>query len=658
MYSLLEKPAEEQVGGALPENNEIDDNGVADPQLQANFESRLEKIRSACATAETSTHKVRDARYLSYIALYLWWVDLQQHKWLWMSYEASVRTGRRVTKFVKAGINFASLMRLGFARHLHVDDNFIKRGNGWLNKLHDEYTSFPQKYHTNAEAKLLFFLNSVEWGMTPKVAPIKSAIGSATAVTVNVENSFQASADQSVPSANETSTEDKKKREHRKYNFSHKQRIAHLLQPAKEYFANINEGNHANFAHPLVADIIPKLTEQSLKPKPHPLVVALVTQTSSGQFVVNAEPLTESNQSLLTFANTALVDSYRSSFTSLPNTVRAIAELTRTQMLVKNLDKHETMLLEDTNIKSRWYTGMMKAKQRMTFIKATGEFLLSPICSQLGVVSCAMPKTKVMETPISDVMLFKRSLSKLDRIMRTQDLIMYNPTITDLIPTQTYDTAAGNCIKLINRTDSSHVIPLDFQAVPEDFKYNFAQVQANWNLFKQSTCWSIDPHMLKTVNSSAVSLWLGSYGDHILRDRNSFVMFNVNEHGLTLHYEKVGAEYQRKTTFAFKQPQNVTQTISVEFRSKWLMTAINGIAALTPTQAVKLHINSYGLMFEVDTTAATHRIAIPAFTSDSKANSYFTSYTPVEFPIEMPFSRLDSDEEGAYEFEKHNTQTL
>jgi len=648
MLEFIKNPAIAREGEALPENDETLSTPVVDEQLCAAYNKRLDIIHNACTAAEIGKHTARDAKYISYINLFIWWREVQGHPGMWRFFERRVDTGRRPSARVKAGVNFSSLVRLGFANFLAVDSNFCSRANTLLNAIHDEINRAPEKYQHDTVPKLLLFLNAKHWGMK---SSNKSNPSDATADTN--QGKPASTTDQT---AEHSDSSDKKKTTKTKkgFGFTQKNRIEHLLHHAKAFFLTANEGNRIHLNEPLLPEVQPDLTNSDQTRKQQPLAVVLVSQNSNGQFVVHADPIDEAREDHAALIRTSLVNSYRSSFLPIAKSIRTIAECVRSQMLLPNMAKIESKLETDTDVPSRWHKGFMKAKQRLIYIKESKQFLLSPVATKLGVVSLATPKDPVMEEPASDLMLLKRSISRLERAMRSNDLAMYTVADQEKIPCLGKGESSRNGIWLTSRTNADHRILLDFQTIQAWIDYNPAQVNADWKLLALGKKWKLTPYVMKQLNMSAVEQWLSSYGDNITRDRNAFVKLVLNDHQITIHFDKVGLTYQRNVSFNFSAQQNIGLKFSAEFRAKWLMAAIDGISSVTHIADIDLYCNDYGILFQYETSAACFKVAVPTYGfSVASSNPCFLSYTPEELQPDTPIEHTLADDAEVYADAEH-----
>jgi hypothetical protein len=610
-------PAAQLAGGALPE--------------KAHFDQVLNKLQQECKENTTAFKGVRAHNALLHVKLFLWLIEVQKVFGLWEQYIAPFATQRRPVRTVAAGINFTLLLRLGFPAYLAKDNNFIARSNELLNAINNEYKGNPDKYLQDAETKLHMY------AMTYRNYKTKSKA---------IEKTQSA---QQPPVATTNSTAVAKNRKNGKFRFSDRQRTTHMLQPAKNYFVGMAEGNAAAFTQPLLP--AQTRTYPNLKArKPVPVALALIAQTPNGQFVIDAADATAQGIVSADDVEQMMIRAYRKSFAALPNSLRCVLEIIRSQMLTDNLSKKERKLIKgevqnatvedvlDAKTKKK-IIQYYKKNHRLVYRHAQGDFLYSRCSTKLGMVTIAKPKTQVLEAPVSDLALLKRSLKKVtEHMLWESDFNMFEVSDVKHIPKHS-TLYATNAVSVTSRANPLEMLSVDFWGVNPDCKHNQAQVDLNNSAFAGAMYFQISASLVKEMALDAVDQWTRSYGNHIARERNQQCELHIANRELTFKYFHKHDEYMNQFSFPLgDQGQSVTLSLG-EFQTFELFTALSGIAAVV-TEPVILQFNTAGILFSYSTHAADYLLAVPNRAKNSTANAAFTAYLQAETP---------ADPEAAYE---------
>lgn len=617
-------PAALQAGAALPE--------------KAHYDQILSELQQECKENTTAYKGVRAHKALLHVKLFLWLIEVQKVFGLWEQYIAPFATQRRPVRTVAAGINFTQLLRLGFPAYLAKDNNFIARSNELLNAINNEYKGNPEKYLHDAETKLHMY------AMTYRNYKSKSKN--------NEVEETQSSQQPATATTNSTGVATKLK--NGKFRFSDRQRTTHMLQPAKNYFGGMAEGNAATFTQPLLpakTRTYPNLDAR----KPVPIALALIAQTPNGPFVIDAADATAQGIVSADDVEQMMIRAYRKSFAALPNSLRCVLEIIRSQMLTDNLSKKERKLIKgevqnasvedvlDAKTKKK-IIQYYKKNHRLVYRHAQGDFLYSRCSTKLGMVTIAKPKTQVLEAPVSDLALLKRSLKKVtEHMLWESDFNMFEVSDDKHIPKHS-TLYATNVVSVTSRANPLEMLSVDFWGIPANCQHNQAQVDLKNSAFADAMHIQLDASLVKEMALDAVDQWMQSYGNHIARERNQQCELHIINGELTFKYFHKQDEYMNQFSFPLgPKGQGVTLSLG-EFQTFELFTALSGIAAVA-TEPATLQFNTAGLLFSYSTHAADYLLAVPNRAKNSTANAAFTAYLQAETPADPEEAYETTDED-------------
>lgn len=327
----------------------------------------------------------------------------------------------------------------------------------------------------------------------------------------------------------------------------------------------------------------------------------------------------------------ALLASYRKQFVPIPNNLRCILEVLRTQFVIgklrEQLDKVPEFGFEiDANGKP------VEVRKRLVFIPTTNELLFSPIASRCGVVTSSIPAKKLLKLGINDFYLPTYSKIYLEkRLIGNDDINQFSVNSVGKIMAIHKAPSIVYAMKLTNKAMPADFAYIDIVSFAADENKEFCQVALNDEYVASiKSRFKVDATTMHKLAKQYADKWIESKGDHASRRENDLCSFAVASEAFEFELFDKAGDVGADTVCTFSKKLKLTNKLKHLFKCRDLMPALSGIGALQLNGDVELILDSNVLVFKYNTTAASYVTAIPTFNKQTKKRNEkaFVVYQP------------------------------
>ncbi len=583
---------------------------------EKNLDDQLNTLQDSCVQ-ELRMHYVTQQQERENLAkIYYWWQEA--HK-LPDYYNAKLaHLPQEQLRKTSTKINFAPILRLFYGVNT-LNDSKRSRMSSALNAIHEEWQAKPKLYKKNV-SKLANYIdqNSGVTGLAKqqaKISPPSTVSPSLTSDLLLDEHEADEAADKAENPSNYTSAPNRvsKPRPERavKVEVTDLQRRQALLEEAEEYWRKASG----------VASFDLDFGVNANKRK---YSLALVRVDGKQMHFIDSSIDEQVIKS-------ALLASYRRQFSPVPNNLRCVLEMLRTQFVTgkfrEQLDKVPELGYErDGNGK------YVEARKRLAFISSSNELLISPISSRCGVTTSSKPRKKLIKFGNNDFYLPSYSKFYLEkRLLGNDDINQFN--VTNVGKVMAYHKAPSivYAMKLTNKAmpaDFGYIDIVSF-AAGEGKEFTQAKLNEKYVASIKSRFKISAPTMHKLAKLYAEK-WIESKGDHASRPENDLCSFAVASDALEFEIFDKAGDIGADTVCSLNKKLKLTRKLKFLFKCRDLMPALSGIGALQLDGEVELILDKNVLVFKYETTAASYITAIPTFNKQTKKRNEgaFVVYQP------------------------------
>ncbi len=583
---------------------------------EKNLDDQLNTLQDSCVQ-ELRMHYVTQQQERENLAkIYYWW---QEAHILPDYYNAKLaHLPQEQLRKTSTKINFAPILRLFYGVNT-LNDSKRSRMSSALNAIHEEWQAKPKLYKKNV-SKLANYIdqNSGVTGLAKqqaKISPPSTVSPSLTSDLLLDEHEADEAADKAENPSNYTSAPNRvsKPRPERavKVEVTDLQRRQALLEEAEEYWRKASG----------VASFDLDFGVNANKRK---YSLALVRVDGKQMHFIDSSIDEQVIKS-------ALLASYRRQFSPVPNNLRCVLEMLRTQFVTgkfrEQLDKVPELGYErDGNGK------YVEARKRLAFISSSNELLISPISSRCGVTTSSKPRKKLIKFGNNDFYLPSYSKFYLEkRLLGNDDINQFN--VTNVGKVMAYHKAPSivYAMKLTNKAmpaDFGYIDIVSF-AAGEGKEFTQAKLNEKYVASIKSRFKISAPTMHKLAKLYAEK-WIESKGDHASRPENDLCSFAVASDALEFEIFDKAGDIGADTVCSLSKKLKLTRKLKFLFKCRDLMPALSGIGALQLDGEVELILDKNVLVFKYDTTAASYTTAIPTFNKQTKKRNEcaFVVYQP------------------------------
>jgi hypothetical protein len=547
---------------------------------------------------------------------YMWWRDACKAK----DYLVELYKANGIAhKNLRNKINFRPLLKL--LSEGEISDTDLDLWNKVLNKVHEEFGGNAKHYATDAVERLSHYIFN-EGGKTGLAGYHNKVDADFEEVDVG-----GLSVDAKQVKAWDAELDDKEYQ-------------SVFAAAAKEFYGNGKTMQKASFpAMPQTQD-----------------GYSLVVVKSDGTTKNVMNVFNDSNM-----LNNLLADAYRKDFSAMPVTMRSVLEplhlLNVPNAVAQNID----LFIENSKVESAWFDGKkIQAHKRLVYRQATGDFLLSNICVDAGVVVTAKPLHKGMFTKLDgDVCLSNIQRRSIEvRLLHKQMFNMYTTNSTQRFQALPEGGLFAYQLKLENKLQIEDEDGVDGELVAQSIK-NFNHPPIGFQPFYQEaktlhpqvdlgedgldSTWNCDvtTDWLSHATSEFFDNWIAAYAKKHKRTINKTLNLGFTKKGLSIGYEFGEDGYDCDKQMAMQGAVGKAQLI---VRSTDFAFVMKQLADLDIKGSVCMAASSQGI--ELTFATATHRYTcmVPACDEDGERSSeLFSQYTPEQTEIELDFDADDAE---------------
>jgi D-ribose pyranose/furanose isomerase RbsD len=526
--------------------------------------------------------------YVGLAWVYLWWVRASKvDGFLEEQYAKFKITGRNTEGEEK----FTQILRLTW-RLDWADESkaTLQQWSNALRKIHTEYTSNSNAYKTNAQEKLVQFIEG-KGGLRALIGADKYYIDTNAEVAPKSKSKGGRTADETEIIANKH------------------------LELGELHFANAKS----------ISSI------QTTKPIPvnrKGYALALIKVKRNGIFDVLAT-VSEEKQ-----IREAIVASYKRSNDAAPTVLQQLAEVINTQAIPLSLEKHRNSLQDTKKLKDEKGEFVSATQyKRVLFRKQQNDILLSENKTDCSVVTIAKPHQSILASS-KDVFMRVQDRRYLEQaVLQLKDLSIYTTNDKEKIPVvRDTDVAASHKLVLENKLLNTKRA-LYFYTIDSVKEFNRPQAYLNAD-YSEPVLWqaSVDTVWIESLYAAFVGAWLNEYGQHITRPQHKTIRIEFGKTQLVFkHYGERGNLTTSSKIFDLKNVGSISKPIKPIFLTKDLMPVLAALVQAEIEGQVKLSVNNDLLVIAYKTALATYQISVPTCSLAGKRNTAaFAAYGEVD----------------------------
>jgi len=547
---------------------------------------------------------------------YMWWREALKAK----NYLVELYKENGIThKNLRNKINFRPLLKL--LSEGNISDTDLDLWNKVLNKVHEEYESNSKHYATDAVERLSHYIFN-QGGKTGLAGYHNKVDADFEEVDVG-----GLSLDAKQVKAWDAELDDEEYK-------------GVFAEAAKEFYGNGKPMQKASF---------PAMPQ---------------TQDGYSLVVVKNDGTTKNVLNVFNDKNmldNLLANAYRKDFSAMPVTMRSVLEplhlLNVPNAVAQNID----LFIENSKVESAWFDGKtVQAHKRLVYRQATGDFLLSNICVDAGVVVTAKPLHKGMFTKLDgDVFLNTYQRRSIEvRLLHKQMFNMYTTNSTQRFQALPEGGLYAYQLKLENKLQIEDADGVEGIAVAQSIK-NFNHPPIGFQPFYQEaktlhpqvdvveggldSTWNCDvtTDWLADATSEFFDNWIAAYAKKHKRTLNKTLKLGFSKKGLTIGYEFGEDGYDCDKQLAMEGAVGKTTLL---VRSTDFAFVMKQLTDLDVKGAVCMAANSQGIELTFATSTHRYTCTVPACDEDGERNcELFTQYTPEQTSVELDFDADDAD---------------
>lgn len=589
--------------------------------IEKKLNARLDKLQDSCVQEIRMHYVTQQQERENLVQIFYWWKDAYK---LPAYYKAKLahlppeQLRNTTDKF-----NFAPVLRLFYGVST-LSDSKRSRMSSALNALHEEWESKPKLYQQDV-AKLANYIDQNK-GITG-LAKQQAKIPAASPVNdiqedVLLDEYEEKQAANSVSNAVVgISLETIRKRLGRPENIevTDAHRKDALLDEAQKYWRKANGVASYDFGF-------------GLKTNKYKYSLALVRVDGDKMEVINSSVDEEA-------IKTALLESYRDQYASVPINLRCLLEVLRTQYIggkvVKQLAKVAELGLpsSEDDIEGQQRT----VTTRMTFVSTSNQILLSPVNSNSGLITVAVPNKQLINVISNDFYLTAYSRVYLERrLIGNDDINQFSVSNT------------GKLMRLHKAPSIVYTMKLANKAMPADFAYiDIVSFGASKGKEKRDSQLALNEKYIAAIKSkfkiSARSMqklakqfadkWLKLKGDHANRAENDLCTFAVTANAFEFEIFDKAGNVASDPVCKHGESLKLVRPYKHYFKCRDLMVALSGMGALQLIGEVEMLLNVNVLAFKYRTDAASYITAIPTYNdkTEQRNDKAFAMYLPIPY---------------------------
>lgn len=338
---------------------------------------------------------------------------------------------------------------------------------------------------------------------------------------------------------------------------------------------------------------------------------------------------------------------YVSDFTVAPKAMRVIYETIATQCPPNQL-KHIYHKLVDKA--GTFADGHEKNVVRRLFYKhETGQFIMSPVRADSGVVTVLNPKIQVLKNVQGDVLLSTMSRRKLEekiispRLFNTH--VAKNLDQNDLIEES---KNFSNQVTLVI-PDQEEKIEVIFG--PElSKKESFSQVVVKrWSEKKANWSVELPVEWIKKFENSFTSNWLASHGQHAVRAHQKMLELEFGTKSIKVNFFEKENEFDLSNEVQFKVDSVKGKAQKMRVFSKDFAIAMHALSCIPLIGQVRIFLINDVIALKYETEVGDYELYIPGCEENGirKSKGFDKYQLSIYEPDAMELAEEQSEEESA-----------
>ena len=630
------------------------------------LDTELYALQNDCDAAEAKYAGTRQEVYKSIARVYYWWRKADAQKGY---LDAKIELmGGVFKKESKHGYNFSPVLQLVYGNSIS-DYEISKRGQV-LNLLHSEYQKSPKKYgkdvlklanHINQKGGLSRMMQdslstSAVKAVEKFVQQHKTAGASSAAMPTSVEINAakQNAVDEAVAAElNEAEmlAELIKEYGHEAVFIRKKKPIQHVrLSPALRQ-SKLSVQAEAYWKKQSGLGLID--ADFGFDTDTNNFGLAVVKRDATGVSVIDS------------FVDSALIKqalaaAYERQYVALPTSLRCMYETLKTQLLPDHVASNMTGKWDASNEK-KWvwekrkkegYVRVqtpVKALPRLVHTGNANLFILSPVATEVGVVTMVAPNNNVMAKHSHDVFLTPRSKGVLEQlVLNAGNMNCYQPA--DATAIQHANEPYSHRIQLTSIADVSDFYFVDFYPFVASAQANYGQAMLDVAYEKKiKTKIQLSRSFVHAIAKNGADKWLAGKGNHANRESNRYTQLTINNKSLRLDFDYKDGKALAHFEFQLPSSTKLQAVYKQKFVCLDLLPVLSALGALQLTTDVQLLLDANVAVFKFSTGAGDFVIAVPTCNEKGKRvnSAAFVQYFPNVQPLTLD-ERMDISLERYY----------
>lgn len=328
-------------------------------------------------------------------------------------------------------------------------------------------------------------------------------------------------------------------------------------------------------------------------------------------------------------------------------------EVLKTQQLPEHVVSNMSGKWDDGNVK-KWAWEKRKNEGNISVqvpVKAiprfvhTGNanlFILSPVATDVGVVTMVAPNSNVLTKHKHDVYLSPRSKRNLERlVLNAGNMNCYRPANQTAI--EQASEPYSHRIKLTSIADVSDFYFVDFYPFVASSSTNYGQAMIDVKYEKKiKTKIQLPRPFLHAVAKNGADKWLAGKGNHANRPSNRFAQLTLNSKSLRLDFDYKDGKAMAHFDFPLPTSTKMQGVYKQRFVCLDLMPVLSALGALQLTADVQLLLDANVAIFKFSTSAGDYVVAVPTCNEKGKrvSSDAFSQYIPNVQPLTLD-ERMD-----------------
>ncbi len=551
-----------------------------DKQLNS-VKNQLSELQEKSGIVSADVRQSNTSLYGLLSELYLWWREANEIEGF-LDQEYSLLP--RKPKKVNYGTNYGPLMRITFGIN-NLTNQKIDTYSRALNSVHREFEANPKLYEKDGAAKLTNFIDQ------------SNGLSALAGYRLGEDPVDEGSGILRSPAQKATD----------------KKLIGEYLLNAARLFYE-------------TASLKPLDVADYFSTDEHDYSLLLVKRTDTEVKWV----ATKHDKKLI---ETMLISNYRGRLDAAQPAIRLLLELIQTQCLPKNLKKMTKQLVDKSTLVEDGKSEKFTSLRRVMYQHSTGQFVLSPMRANSGVVSLVKLVGLVLDGCDQDVFLppVQRAIIE-RRCLRELDFNLYDAGESGQFSKYKGDNSASHVLMLEHRILPHARIHLQFWPFYETLPQPIDQVTLNPKYVFKSK-WKVElPHSwFQRFSDEFMDEWFSEQGLYLKRPPQFSLKVTFGHEGIAVEFIFKNDEFESEEAVALDGNKVTGNEVTVLFASKDWAPVMRSISLLEVEGDVSLAVNDdvMRICFKTVGTGGEHEIHIPTLDKDdNRSTAPFIRYKP------------------------------